>query len=235
MANIPRFSRPGIVRPLVLALLLAPISTGYPGTITSIDPAGNFDLSGIQRPDSNNDDFSGPGAAAPNSIGATKVFTRNTPMLHTFNVARSGGATEYYFSERVSNNTGVDWLDYHFALIGLNGSLDFDTDPDPQKSQKTPPPTSAGSGDPKNNFRTLNHQPGSIDWSGGLVKTGGSVFFTFSIDVPDSISNFTLQQTPSPVPEPTTLLLFGTTAAGFGLARWRAQRRKQAAAAQTEL
>jgi len=31
-------------------------------------------------------------------------------------------------------------------------------------------------------------------------------------------------------PEPTTLLLFGTTAAGLGLARWRARPRKQEAA-----
>lgn len=31
----------------------------------------------------------------------------------------------------------------------------------------------------------------------------------------------------SPTPEPTTLLLFGTTAAGLGLARWRQRRRKQ--------
>lgn len=30
----------------------------------------------------------------------------------------------------------------------------------------------------------------------------------------------------SPTPEPATLLLFGTTAAGLGLARWRQRRRK---------
>ena len=30
-----------------------------------------------------------------------------------------------------------------------------------------------------------------------------------------------------PVPEPATLLLFGTTAAGLGLARWRQRRKKQ--------
>jgi hypothetical protein len=35
-----------------------------------------------------------------------------------------------------------------------------------------------------------------------------------------------------PVPEPTTLFLFGTTAAGLGLARRRHQRRRQAAAGQ---
>jgi hypothetical protein len=33
----------------------------------------------------------------------------------------------------------------------------------------------------------------------------------------------------APTPEPTTLLLFGTTAAGLGLARWRQRRRKQRA------
>lgn len=31
----------------------------------------------------------------------------------------------------------------------------------------------------------------------------------------------------NPVPEPTTLLLFGTTAAGLGVARWRQRRRKK--------
>jgi hypothetical protein len=31
----------------------------------------------------------------------------------------------------------------------------------------------------------------------------------------------------NPIPEPTTLLLFGTTAAGLGLSRWRQRRRKQ--------
>jgi hypothetical protein len=34
-------------------------------------------------------------------------------------------------------------------------------------------------------------------------------------------------EVPAPVPEPTTLLLFGTTAAGLGLARLRQRRRKQ--------
>jgi hypothetical protein len=32
---------------------------------------------------------------------------------------------------------------------------------------------------------------------------------------------------PAPIPEPATVLLFGTTAAGIGLARWRQRKRKQ--------
>ena len=36
-----------------------------------------------------------------------------------------------------------------------------------------------------------------------------------------------LYSEPSPVPEPTTLLLFATTAAGLGLARWRQRKRNQ--------
>jgi hypothetical protein len=208
-----------------------PVRLAHAGTITSVEPGGTFDLSGITgRP--SNDDFIG-GAAAPNSIGGTKTFTTNASMLHKFNVDRSGGTTEYFFAELISNRTGVDWLDFHFRLTG-NGGLDFDTDPDPRNTQRTPAPTSTGTSDPKNNFSRLNHQPGSIDWSGGLVKNGGSVFFTFSIDVPDSISSFTLQETPSAVPEPTTLLLFATTAAGLGWARRRQRRRKAGAIPPTE-
>jgi len=50
--------------------------------------------------------------------------------------------------------------------------------------------------------------------------------------IPDNVAGavFALQgpvNDLAPIPEPATLLLFGTTAAGLGLARWRQRRRQQ--------
>ena len=53
---------------------------------------------------------------------------------------------------------------------------------------------------------------------GGIVADGGADFF----------GSFTVQVTTgAPVPEPATILLFGTSAAGLGLARWRQRRLKK--------
>jgi hypothetical protein len=76
-------------------------------------------------------------------------------------------------------------------------------------------------------------------WSGtvALSDTPGphDMFFTsFScVATQDDVPAFCGSSNPSvgidfgTVPEPTTLLLFGTTMAGLGLARWRQRRRKQ--------
>ncbi|MGH9671895.1 MAG: PEP-CTERM sorting domain-containing protein [Bryobacteraceae bacterium] len=182
-----------------ILLIGVSVTSARAGIITGVQPGGNFDLTGVtptpQAP--NNDDFTGAGATSPNSIGAGKIFGTKAAQLHTFTTANSGGTTEYFFVERVTNQTGVDWLDFHFELITADNRLDFDTGT-PQ--QKTPAPTSTA-------FTRLNHQPQTIDWDRGLVKNGQFVFFTFSIDVPDGVQSFTLLEEPSLVPEPSGLLL----------------------------
>jgi hypothetical protein len=191
----------------IAVAIFASSTPTFAGRITLVDPAGSFNLTGVQPlPKPNNDDFAAAGATSPNSIGATKTFTTLDAMLHSFDVAATGGITEYFFSERVFNQTGVDWTDFHFELIGLEeeDGLDFDT------PQKTPAPKAIlAQGDPMNLFNTLNHQDDTIDWSGGVVKNGQSIFFEFSIDVPDSITRFTLLERPTtrvPEPHPSTLL-----------------------------
>ena len=47
-------------------------------------------------------------------------------------------------------------------------------------------------------------------------------FYAFTVGTAGSVDDLT------PVPEPTTLLLLGTTAAGLGLARWRQRGKRQA-------
>jgi hypothetical protein len=58
----------------------------------------------------------------------------------------------------------------------------------------------------------------------------GSTAFSFGPLLAFTVDNpglWTSSATPNPIPEPATILLFGTTAAGLGLARWRHRRRKQ--------
>lgn len=123
----------------------------------------------------------------------------------------------------------------NFFLAGENFSVAFST-----------PATAVGI------FFNANPTPGNSDLfiatPVGLAGTGGpasnydfSTFFFAGLisDTPFSsavIGSFGAGQgssfnvdnlSVSPVPEPATLLLFGTTAAGLGLARWRQRRRKQ--------
>jgi PEP-CTERM motif-containing protein len=56
-----------------------------------------------------------------------------------------------------------------------------------------------------------------------LGLTPGSHSLNFDVSAIGSAASGSF----APTPEPTTLLLFGTTAAGLGLARWRQRRRKQ--------
>jgi hypothetical protein len=110
-----------------------------------------------------------------------------------------------------------------------------------------PPDTQAQGTEFKGSFNTMSPQSGEPEFPNLAVNQllvtdsvtrifGSSVRhmphfdnYTLSYRRPtqDSSVEFTLrgEHSPSPVPEPATLLLFGTTAAGLGLARWRQRRR----------
>ena len=196
-----------------------------PGSSTgSLGPVG-------ATPSPNNDNAT---SASPNAIPYSIVFNTLGTAEFEFQVAASGGTTEYLFSTPgplpVVNNTGVTWADYHFELGFGTGAnfvrssgldlLDFDM-PDAD-----PAPTATI-------FTILDHQDDTIDWSGGTVPSIGSVRFVFAIDVPDGLENvnpsglnrFTLRQTPTvaPVAEATTLLMM--TAGVAVVVRARRRRR----------
>jgi hypothetical protein len=171
----------------------------------------------------NNDDT---GSASPNTIstGGFGVFLNAGGfgiLDYEFNVADSGGTTEYFFTTNVVNNTGVPWDDFHFQLgfgtganfvpVHAGVGLDFDI------PEGGPMPTSSV-------FPVLDHQSGLVDWSGATVNhLGGpgagpfSVAFSLSIDVPDGMAahhpeganRFTLRSFPTAqqVPEPASAAL----------------------------
>jgi hypothetical protein len=173
----------------------------------------------------NNDNVATP---SPNTVatGGIGIFLNAGGfgnLDYEFNVADSGGTTEYFFTTNVLNNTGIQWSDFHYVLgfgtgaefvpVGIGSGLDFDT------SDRDPAPTSSV-------FPVLDHQPNFVDWSGASVNAIGgvmgapfSVAFSFSFDVPDGlaalhpqgVNRFTLRSFPTAqqVPEPSTMTLIG--------------------------
>ena len=239
-----------ISRTLATALVisLGSVSASQARIITDISPPTGPGLGGqiclpIQTPvntdTENNDNSLG---ASPNQIlnfpglsCTPKTFEVIAPIDTRLFVQLSGGTTEYFFTETVVNDTDSTWTDFHFELgfdtgdnfrrfdeipLPLNIAVpDFDT------PNRDPAPTSS-------KFANLIHQDLSLWWSGGSVAPGETVDFTFSVDVPDDFlgldlyNNFTIRQTPTVVPEPTStlaLLALGSIGAGSVVLRNRKQ------------
>ena len=212
----------GLIASLSLALtypLHAGEITGYT-PFPGINSVAGVAIIPLLPGNENNDDVIG---TSPNDIWVTqKDYIVNAPVDIVFDVSPTGGVTEYSFREGVQNGTGVDWSGYTIQLGFGTGSgfvpstdndgLDFD-DPD----YTSPPDFTAFFA----SAVTLTED--IIVASGGLHPNGffSVPDYTFTIDVPDTFSSFTLRQQPIPVPEPTAGLLL--LMAGLGLTTRRRQ------------
>jgi hypothetical protein len=212
------------------------------GAITSISQfllpgfsTGSLTFSLAAAPNNDNTAAPSPNTIANPGFGVFLNAGGFGILDYEFNVADSGGTTEYFFTTNMVNNSGVAWTDFHFQLgfgtgaafvpVAAGPGLDFDT------PGRDPVPTSSV-------FPLLNHQPNVVEWSGATVNylggPGGapfSVAFSMSLDIPDGLAalhpqganRFTLRSFPTAqqVPEPMTAGLVGLGLAAAALRRRR--------------
>lgn len=146
-------------------------------------------------------------------LDLSKTFNNLDPIVLTFTVAHSQGpGNPYVFTESITNNTGENWLDYHFAITepatggqgvvftGFNGSTlsGFTLD------------SSSG--------------PRGLDFTGGLANQGvATASFSLSPFDPGAGNTATFQLTQvATIPEPET---YAMLLAGLGLMGFMARRR----------
>ena len=207
-----------ILRVLVLGVIF--VSAGVPAI------AQGTTVSGVS--------FSGPGLGSPAPIAAfvgTTVayeifFGSIAPVDMTVSLTGTGAVSVFFstfLADTVFNHTGATWTDYHFILGTGSGSTFIpSTSADGLSFAPAPPPLS-------DIFTTLSQHEDTLDWTGGVVPSGGpGVNFSFTVNVASSFSSFTVREVPTvpTVAEPATLLLLTSGLAGLAGIRWRRHRCK---------
>lgn len=206
---------------VAVALLAASPAAARAGMITGLTwHSGVASVAGeviVAPSDPNNDDVAG---MSPNVVYVLqKNYVGIGPVDLVFTVENTGGVTEYRIEEGVNNSTGIDWSGYHLELGFGHGAgfvkatsgsgLDFDA-PDYNS------PVAFGAF-----FSPLVHTEHDLIADGLMPNAAYNGGILFHIDLPDGITEFTLRQSPIPVPEPiaAAMLLFG-----MGLLRRRSRR-----------
>lgn len=190
------------ITPLMVIAALLPISGASAGVITDFTwHTGVASVAGepviVPPPAQWNQNYPG---ISPNLIHILqKDYHAIGPVDLVFTVMETGGITEYRVNEGVSNSSGVEWLGYRLELgfgIGddfvqaASGDLTFDS-PDFDSPVDVPffPSISVSAYDITASGDTL---PG-FAYMGGIV---------FHVNVPDGITEFTIRQSPIPIPTP---------------------------------
>lgn len=196
-----------------------------------------------------NPGFAGAGAGRSRVFSVDEIFTSLNPIEIKFSEINKAADDDFglrlTMKKNVTNSSKVDWAAFKIELIDTNPVL---TEP-PIPPRPRRPNDNDSVSDFHKGFAHFHNQaqdgaqafppfknpakPNSVnayDLTGGIFKDDGHTetwtgIGIHQIEAKGQQRNFVMKETPSPVPEPATLLLWGTTIAGLGLtARWRRRR-----------
>jgi hypothetical protein len=202
---------------VTLAMVVAVVSTSAEaGVIAGTAAVGGGTFTGGPVTLVPNNDNSVP--PSPNLFDVSSSAIFSDPFDIVMQIMDSGGTTEYFFTQSLTNGTGFAWGGVILSLGSGSGAsflinpgddgLDFDT-PD-----RDPTPFSSA-------FLVNTHDPDQlIFFGGGQLNPGETTTLSYSVDIPDSPTidpgawipggyEGTMRFSVIPIPEPSTGLLVG--------------------------
>jgi len=225
-----------IAVPAILAAALL-VSTTTPAAEAITIPFSNADLS-VSTSNAGPNDIPPAGVSSafiPAIATFTQPFDSNVPdqRWYRFSFALPAGFTSPAMHVHLSVDNEVQlFLNGQTAAVESDTVVENFSPPFPEFALNS-------NGTVTNTSGTWNALPisqamfqvGSNELMLFATNTGGPGVFTLDLLDPSGSDNFISFNISgndlAPIPEPATLLLFGTTAAGLGLVRWRQRRRGQ--------